>query len=379
MRVNRDNHKLMCVIYDTYFQWNENAGRMFRSYIPRNTPVYMPLVEWRDSGVPVGQVNRFNHFVADICRANFSPWCAICRCPIQPDCQGCVVIFPSKRVCPICKTDAFISDFRLWAQYSIGMHQLMPCAAASAGAAACGNDDGAAACCNAAACGNDDEDEDDVDHKKRPKAPKKQRPPPKMKKPSRRHRATAPSGAAPSGRTILQYIVEDCPEVHYFTQSGTRHQRVAFTSDPMDLTGPKMIQKLNMIFFLKRDIARVFDLKKAAEHKKQRDDAAAVIGGAVLRMTQVRDIKWALPWYFLCFLAASCCLCCLCFLCFRLLHLLPLLPLAASASSASACCLRFICFRLLPLLHLLPLAASLLPLAASASACCISLQLAGAQ
>jgi hypothetical protein len=151
----------------------------------------------------------------------------------------------------------------------------------------------------------------------------------------------------PSGRTILQYIVEECPEVHYFTQSGTRHQRVAFTSDPMDLTGPKMIQKLNMIFFLKRDIARVFDLKKAAERKKQRDNAAAVIGGAILRLTQVRDIKWALPWYFLCFL------------CFRLLPLLPLLPLAASASSASACCISasacclcFLCFRLLHLLHL---------------------------
>ena len=160
MCVNRDNHKLMCVVYDTYFQWNENAGRMFRSYIPRNTPVYMPLVEWRNSGVPVGQVNRFNHFVADLCRANFSPWCAICRCPIQPDCQGCVVIFPSKRVCPICKTDAFISDYRLWTQYSIGMHQRMPAAASAACGASAGDSASAAA-----ACGDDDEDED---HKKRP-------------------------------------------------------------------------------------------------------------------------------------------------------------------------------------------------------------------
>ena len=321
----------MCVVYDTYFQWNENAGRMFRSYIPRNTPVYMPLIEWRDSGVPVGQVNRFNHFVADICRANFSPWCAICRCPIQPDCQGCVVIYPSKRVCPICKTDAFISDYRLWAQYSIGMQQLT------------------APLQRFSAIQQHESDpiqqhesdplqeEEDDDPKKRPKAPKKQRPPPKLKKPSRRHRNASTVATAPSGRTILQYIVEDCPEVHYFTQSGTRHQRVAFTSDPMDLAGPKMIQKLNMIFFLKRDIARVFDLKKAAERKEQRDNAAGVIGGAVLRLTQVRDIKWALPWY--------CCRSCRCFLCFPLLPLLSLLPLLP----------------LLPLLYMLPLL-PLLPL-----------------
>ena len=308
----------MCVVYDTYFQWNENAGRMFRSYIPRSTPVFMPLIEWRDAGVPVGQVKRFNHFVADICRANFSPWCAICRCHIQPDCQGCVVIYPSKRVCPICKTDAFISDYRLWTQYSIGMQQLMPSAEEPSDAAFRSVD---AVPQSSADVADADEDDDDAP-KKRPKAPKKQRPPPKMKKPSRRHRNASTAATAPlatTARTILQYIVEDCTEVHYFTQSGTRHQRVAFTSDPMDLAGPKMIQRLNMIFFLKRDIARVFDLKKAAERKEQRDNAAAVIGGAVLRLTQVRDIKWALPWYF---------------------RLLPLLPLASA------------CFRLMLRLHL---------------------------
>jgi hypothetical protein len=291
----------MCIIYDTYFQWNENAGRMFRSFIPRTVPVYMPLVEWRDTGVPLGHVKVFNRFVADLCRANFSPWCAVCRCSIPSDCSGCIVIFPSKRVCPICKTDAFISDFRLWSQFNIGMKQLMPAdAEASAKAAEASAEAAAKAAEAAAAKAAADEDEASGDEaKKRRVAPKKQRPPPKMKKPSRRLlRAPlhAPSGVAQGRRTVLQYIIEDCPEVYYFTQSGTKHQRVAFTSDPKDLDGHMMSQRLNMIFFLKRDIERVFDLKKAAEYKKLRDDAAAVIGGAIMRLTQVRDVKWALPW-----------------------------------------------------------------------------------
>jgi hypothetical protein len=295
----------MCIIYDTYFQWNENAGRMFRSFIPRTVPVYMPLVEWRDGGVPLGHVKVFNRFVADLCRANFSPWCAVCRCAIPSDCSGCIVIFPSKRVCPICKTNAFISDFRLWSQFNIGMKQLMPAKAADAAAADAAAEAAAKAAAAEAAAkaavANDEDEASGDEAKKRRVAPKKQRPPPKMKKPSRRRPLHAPFGVAPAlvaqgRRTVLQYIIEDCPEVYYFTQSGTKHQRIAFTSDPKDLDGPMMSQRLNMIFFLKRDIERVFDLKKAAEYKKLRDNAAAVIGGAIMRLTQVRDVKWALPW-----------------------------------------------------------------------------------
>ena len=57
-----------------------------------------------------------------------------------------------------------------------------------------------------------------------------------------------------------------------------------------------MAQRLNMIFFLRRDIERIFDLKRAAEIKQARDQAAAVIGGAILRIAHTRDIRWALPW-----------------------------------------------------------------------------------
>jgi hypothetical protein len=146
----------MCIIFDTYFQWNENAGRMMRCL--RDVPVFMPETEWRDNGVmtrallfvssrrmqltfplapqvPMHQVKTFNRHVADLCRANFSPWCAICKGAIAPDCIGSIAILPSKRLCPICKTDAFISDYRLWCQYNISMkHVVGPAAMAAVSA-----------------------------------------------------------------------------------------------------------------------------------------------------------------------------------------------------------------------------------------------------
>lgn len=280
----RDNHALMCIIFDTYFQWNENAARMCRFTIPRNVPVFMPMVEWRENGVPLNQVKVFNRFVADLCRTNFSPWCSICRRTITPENQFCMSLFPHKRLCPICKTDAFVSDHSLWAQYNISMRDLIVAPKA---------EEAVEEECIIVA---PDDDEDDDDTKKKRKKGREPRPPPKLKKPRRRR--MAPHIKKDAGETtLLQHIVESCPDVYYFTHIGTRHQRLAVTCDSKDLDGPKMNQKLIMIFFLKSDLERIIDFKAAAEHKKSRDMAASVIGAALLRRAGTRDTQWALPWY----------------------------------------------------------------------------------
>jgi hypothetical protein len=48
----------MCVLFDHYFQWNENAARMIKGalHIPREVPVFMPDPRWKDEGVPLHKV-----------------------------------------------------------------------------------------------------------------------------------------------------------------------------------------------------------------------------------------------------------------------------------------------------------------------------------
>ena len=133
-------------------QWRNDARAVvcFLEYA-----INFPLVPQ----VPMHQVKTFNRHVADLCRANFSPWCAVCKGAIAPDCIGSIAILPAKRLCPICKTDAFISDYRLWCQYNISMkHVVGPAAVAAVAAVESELQDHH---------DNDDDDDDDVKKKRR--------------------------------------------------------------------------------------------------------------------------------------------------------------------------------------------------------------------
>ena len=92
---------------------------------------------------------------------------------------------------------------------------------------------------------------------------------------------------------MLQHIVDS--SVFFIAHYGTRHQRCSITSNTINLAGPLMNQRLSMLFFLKTDIERVFDLKKARALKTRRDAAVGVLGAVMLRFAASRDVRWAMP------------------------------------------------------------------------------------
>lgn len=257
-------------------------------HIPREVCLYMPDAGWKDLGVPRSEVARFNRHVGDLCRTSFWPWCTVCRTFLAPDKPGVMAIFPRARLCPTCKLDgAFISDCELWDKYHISLKRRVGFLMASPPAPP--------------------QKQENVAPPKKKGAP---RPPSKLKMRKGRAAMQNPffqpdargaleavsfaSGAALLRPTVLERLVEE--KVFFFTHRGTRQQRLAVTSEPINLMGPLMNQTLNMVFFLKTDIERAFDLAKARERKLREERAAVAIAAAVLRRAIMRDIAWALPW-----------------------------------------------------------------------------------
>lgn len=307
------NHALMFAVYEQLFHWNEYAPRCIKGamHIPRNVPVYMPCDQWKTQGVPHDQIRLFNQHVGNLCRAKFLPWCTHCRTPLAPDAVGVTIIFPYARLCYLCKIDGFfISDYELWDKYGISLN-------ASSATFPTKEKMQLEATQKSDAILDDDEDDFFGGSKgaKTLTKKKQQRPPPKLKLKKtggRNNKAimlqnsfytrdangdyTYVPISAPSSQTILEFIIREHPKVFFFTHRGTRHSRCTITSNPINIAGPLMNQTLNMLFFRKSDLNKIFDLDKAKALKHLRDHSINLIRAFFARAMVKKEFAWAMPW-----------------------------------------------------------------------------------
>ncbi len=335
--------------------WNMNAARMIKNAlpIPREVPVFMPDPKWKEEGVPMMYVDRFNRYVANLCRSTFAPCCNYCGHPIAPDCTRTMTITQlGLRFCNVCKVDAFVSDYELFIKYDISMKHRFGCAVAAPSDIK--EDDASSKGKKklSAACASDEQStdeastgEDDVKKKSKKKlknAPKTKkekrvkvkkapaaRPPPKIKKMTVQSKKRAAShnpfyrrdangywerallgsssvfsstaaAALPKYPTVFERIMNgrdnSGPEIFFIANTGAHRQRCEFTSSPINLAGTAMEGRLNMLFFLTADVHKVFDLKRAYDIKLRKDAARSLLGAIILRRISTRDITWALPW-----------------------------------------------------------------------------------
>jgi hypothetical protein len=249
------------------------------------------------------QVKQFNTFVGSLCRTAYLPWCACCNAPISKDCAQAMAIFPGKRYCRVCKLSSlFISDLELADKYGIKLSDRLP---------------GEMKKVEAPPVVSTEVDDDDDEEALNIVAPKRRqkkkaagvRPPPARKPSSTKRKHTNPfyrrdangdwatttitPPAEDKRRTVLQFIVTS--GVFFIAHSGSRHQRCSFTSNSINLAGPLMNQRLNMLFFRMTDIEKLFDLKKARALKLRRDNAISLLGAVFMRRNAERDINWAMP------------------------------------------------------------------------------------
>ena len=123
----RGNHRLMRIIYSSYFFWNPAAAQKVccKTFeIPDQLYVWNPLQSWVNSEVPDELKNRFNSYVHKLCVMYGAPWCSLCHEYAAPGDNHVLSIWTlGMRLCRKCVFSHFASNKVLFHRYGIRLSE----------------------------------------------------------------------------------------------------------------------------------------------------------------------------------------------------------------------------------------------------------------